>query len=185
MIRFYQDLIIATVGSLIGSVIGAIAGAWLAWHFSRRLFQDEAKARDKSERAARQFERRLAEANVVEDWLKALMQDFPSLLATHSQLEKAIRDGVGLDPEDWPIHLQASPTMAPVIIGPLKKPFGEMSLSLWHLHDIIGRNVWAHRGGKAIALHEVTPASKKVLERREILEDSIRAELTWLYGGDE
>jgi len=177
---FYEELIVATVGSLIGSVVGAVAGAWLAWRFSRRLFEDEAKARDKSEREARAFDRRREETNLVEAWEKLLMKDFQALSSVRFELERANQRSSSLDIDAWPIRRYAPPTGVPVIVGPLKTAMGAASAVLWALHDTLGRNVQDHRQGRPTDPAETTLLIAEVLAVRGELDKALRAELTAL-----
>jgi hypothetical protein len=176
-LSFVEELMVATGGSLFGALGGAIA----AWYFSKRLFSDEAKAREKSEREARKFERRVAEAKLVEAWAKSLLGDLQAFIGVLHKIAQVIKDGHGLDPYSWPINRQAPPLAVPVVMGTLKTPMGATSSVLWRLQDELADQVRLHRQGQAPDLTEATLLIAEAQESWPLLQDALRKELAALY----
>jgi len=183
---FNEELTIATVGSLIGSVVGALVGALAAWFFSKRLFENESKAKEDGERRARALDRRLTETKLVEAWVRAIGADFRSIQMVISWLDLATsKVALPLPRDDWPYARQTTALGSPLLIGPLRGPCAVAERALWDLHDAVDKIVDEHREDSApVNLEKIHPLREECMDTWHALFDALEVELNKLTLGD-
>lgn len=180
-----RDFFLEVTEALLGSAVGAILGAWLAWHFAKRLFQDQTRADEEAGRKNREMERRLAEASVVEEWRKKMVLDYRAFRSIKLFLEAATDGEPKLPQKRWPIPQRATSFAAPVLIGPLTTPCEEASTCLWALRRTIDENVRAHRSGGSGDLAKAQIADFEFEKAWDALDGILYSELKTLVLGKD
>jgi hypothetical protein len=174
---FYEELTVATVGSLLGSIVGALVGALAAWFFSRRLFEDEARAEELSERTGRRIARRLVETEIAEAWERKMTGDFEALRSIQKVLTQVTVEG---SVYTWSFERHASPGQAPVLIGPLRDPARATSDALSKVYLAVRAEARACARGTARDSSKTDQLMTIYLNRRLTLKKALGAELTEL-----